>query len=190
MRRRSFLVSPALPFAGRLLSAQSLQLLPNTASEFALEVRKTGLMAGRKHHLVFRRYEGTVSQSPAPQVTFTVQAASLVCQDDWVKPKDREKITRYALDDLLETSKYPLLRYQSTSVQANGDSYAIAGNLTVKDQTRPVAVHVVRTLNGGRTIWTGGATIHLTDFHLKPPTAALGAIGTEDAMQLVFHLAG
>ncbi len=146
-------------------------------------------MAGKKHHLLFRQYEGIVSQNPASQVTFTVQAASLVCEDDWVKPKDREKITRYALHDLLQSNKYPVLRYESTSVQANGDAYAISGNLTVKDQTRPVAVHVVRTVNGGRTIWTGGATIRLTDFHLKPPTAALGAIGTEDEMHLLFHFA-
>ena len=146
-------------------------------------------MAGKKHHLIFRQYDGAVSRNPALQVTFTVQAASLVCEDDWVKPKDREKITRYALHDLLESSRYPLLRYQSTSVQANGAGYAISGNLTVKDQTRPVAVHVLRAADAGRTVWKGGATIRLTDFHLKPPTAALGAIGTEDEMHLQFHLA-
>jgi hypothetical protein len=31
--------------------------------------------------------------------------------------------------------------------------------------------------------------ISLTDFGLKPPSAALGTVGTKDKMQLSFHLA-
>ena len=188
MTRRTVLALGGLVL-GSPLPAESLRLQPNAASEFALEVKKTGLLAGKKHHLVFRQYDGVVSPEPMPRVTFTVQAVSLVCEDGWVKPKDREKIRRYALDDLLEAVKYPLLRFRSTAVRPNGDGYAIAGDLTVKEQTRPVMVLVTRRAERGATLWTGGATIRLTDFHLKPPTAALGAIGTEDAMQVLFHFA-
>ncbi len=187
MTRRSVFAWGSLALIGRLLRAQTIHLMPNTESEIALEVNKTGLMAGKKHHLVFSRYQGTASQGTSPQVTFTVQADSFVCQDDWVKPKDKEKITRYAIDDLLEAHRYPTLRYKSTAVHSNGSSYRIDGNLTIKNETRPVAVTVARKVSD-RIVWTGEATIRLTDFNLKPPTAALGAIGTEDATHLVFHL--
>ena len=188
MTRRAVLTWGSLAWSGRLLPAQTIHLTSNAQSVFTLEVKKTGLMAGKKHHLVFSQYEGTVSQQPSPQIAFTVQANSLVCQDDWVKPKDKEKITRYAIDNLLEARKYPTLRYQSTAVRPNSDGYTITGNLTIKDETRPVSVKVVHQGNSGM-VWTGEATIRLTDFNLKPPTAALGAIGTEDTMLLLFRLA-
>ena len=187
MTRRSILTTGGLALSDRLLRAQTIHLTPNPESEISLEVKKTGLMAGKQHHLVFSQYEGTVSQQPS-QVVFTVQAGSLICKDDWVKPKDKEKITRYAIDDLLEAQKYPTLRYRSTAVQQTSDGYTITGDLTIKDETRPVTVKVARKMNG-RAMWTGEAIIRLTDFNLKPPTAALGAVGTEDAMQFLFHLA-
>ena len=187
MTRRTVLAWGYLAASGRLLRAEIIRLTPNSESEFALDVKKTGLMAGKKHHFVFSRYERSVSQPPSPQITFIVEAKSLVCQDDWLKPKDVEKVTRYAVDDLLEANKYPELRYRSTAVKSDVDGYTISGNLTIKDVTRPLIVNTIHQPASAMT-WTGGATIRLTDFNLKPPTAALGAIGTEDAMQLLFHL--
>lgn len=188
MTRRALLASSGLLLGRHSLLAQTIALRPNAGSEIALEVRKTGIMAGKKHHFTFSRYEGSVSQSPTPQVTLTIQSASLVCHDDWVKPKDVDKITRYAIDDLLEAEKYPALRFQSTAVQSTTDGYNVAGNLTIKDQTRPVTVKVIRKGAEGSPQWTGNATLKLTDFGLKPPKAALGAVGTEDAMLFSFHL--
>ena len=95
-------------------------------------------MSGKKHHLVFSSYEGMATQQPKPQVAFTVQANSLECQDDWVKPKDKEKITRYGIDELLEASKYPELKYRSTTVAQNGDGYTINGDFIIKGKARPV----------------------------------------------------
>ncbi len=188
MTRRTILAMSSFALGGGLLKAQNnFRLTPNAESELTLEVTKTGLMSGKKHHLVFSRYEGMVTQQPKPQVAFTVQANSLECQDDWVKPKDREKITRYGIDELLEASKYPELKYRSTSVAQNGDGYTIEGDLTIKRETHPVTVKVARNPDKSG-LWKGEATIRFKDFNLKPPTAALGTIGTEDAMRLLFHV--
>ena len=144
-------------------------------------------MAGKKHSLVFTQFAGSASQEPL-HVQFTVQSASLECRDTWLKPKDREKVQRYAINDLLDAEKYPALRFESTSVQPTEEGYSIPGNLTVKDQTRPVVVKAIKRSGDQGTVWTGGTRIRLTDFKLKPPTAALGSIGTEDDMALTFHL--
>ena len=190
MTRREVLLLSSFVCGAFRLGAQTIRLASNSQSELRLEVRKTGLMAGKKHVFLFPEFEGAVQQEPAA-VSFTVQVKSLVCKDDWVKPKDREKITRYALDEVLQANRFPRLRYQSTSVQANdgaGGGYLVHGNLTIREATKAVDVHVTRQGSGTETVWTGNAAIGLTDFGIKPPTAALGAIGTEDVMQLSFHL--
>ena len=171
----------------RRLQADAGRIAPSPDSEFVLIVKKTGLMAGKKHRLVFKSYEGSFSQAPKPQVIFTVQTASLICEDDWVKPKDREKIRSYAVNDFLEAAKYPNLSYRSIAVRAKPDGYQVEGNLTVKNETQPVTVNVIRKAIDGKDRWSGSAEIRLTAFKLKPPTAAFGAIGTEDLMELTFR---
>lgn len=44
-------------------------------------------------------------------------------------------------DDFLSAEKYPVISFQSTSIEKTGpDSYNIHGNLTIRDVTRPVAL--------------------------------------------------
>ena len=188
LTRRTVLASWGLATVGHSLQGQPTRLSPNTRSEVMLEVKKTGLMAGKTHRLVFTQYEGVVSQQPTPQVTFTVQSGSVVCEDDWVKPKDKQKITLYTINDMLEAQKYPTVSYRSTVVETAGDGYTIRGDLTIKDQVKPVTIRVT-VPKQGTAQWTGSADFRLTDFNLKPPTAALGAIGTEDTVRLSFHFA-
>ena len=188
MTRRNLITLAALTLSRRLLIAQGLQIKPSADSTLTFEVRKTGLMAGKTHLLLFTLFEVTVIKEPELRVTMTIQAASLECRDAWLKEKDREKVRRYAIDELLQASQYPVLRFESSSVQPASHGYLLGGKLTIRNQSRPVTVNVVSEAKEGQTVWTGGAAIRQTDFGLKPPTAALGAIGTEDEMQLSFHL--
>ncbi len=188
MTRRTVLALGAFAFGQRSMHAQTIRLSPNAESSLRLEVRKTGLMAGKKHLLVFRQFEGAIVKEPSLRITLAVQVGSLECQDAWLKAKDREKVTRYAIDDLLQASQYQSLRFESTNVQPTRDGYTLAGKLTIRDQTRPVTVNVNARTVEHRTTWTGDSSLRLTDFGLKPPTAALGAVGTEDQMQLSFRI--
>jgi polyisoprenoid-binding protein YceI len=168
-----------------------MTLEPAANATFVLEVEKTGIMAGKKHRLVFTEYHGQVSDSDSgKQIAFTVRSTSIRCEDTWVSEKDRAKILKYALNDMLKANEYPEIRYVSTAVQAGGENvYSIDGNLTIGMKTRPVTVNVKgQTDTAAKTWWTGSAVISLNDFGLKAPTAALGAIGTKDKMQLSFHL--
>ena len=57
--------------------------------------------------------------------------------------------------------------------------------LTVRDRSRAVVVAVMKT---GNQSYRGSAKIRLTDFGLKPPSAALGLVGTKDEMTFAFVL--
>ncbi|OBI81765.1 YceI family protein [Mycobacterium sp. 1245805.9] len=42
--------------------------------------------------------------------------------------------------DFFDADKYPVARFTSTSVEANGESYVLRGDLTIKGVTKPVAL--------------------------------------------------
>jgi len=187
--RRFILFAACSSAAPRLFSRALITLAPAPGATFVLEVEKTGIMAGRKHRFVFTEYHGEVSDTR--QVNFSVRSASIRCEDTWVSDKDRAKILNYALNEMLQAVQYPEIHYASTAVHANGENnYAINGNLTIGPKTRSVSVNAVRQIeSAGKPWWNGSGIISLTDFGLKPPTAAMGTIGTKDKMQLSFHLA-
>jgi polyisoprenoid-binding protein YceI len=193
MNRRSILFLGAAALVSKLFSKTVTTLAPAADAKFVLEVEKTGLMAGKKHRFVFTDYHGQVSDDASSngnqQVAFTVRSGSIRCDDTWINEKDKAKVLKYALNEMLGADQYPEIRYVSTAIHNNGtDSYSIDGNLTIKTKTRPVTVTATRQADIGKPWWNGSAVISLSDFGLKAPTAALGAIGTKDKMQLSFHL--
>ncbi|HEY1946100.1 MAG TPA: YceI family protein [Bryobacteraceae bacterium] len=195
MNRRSILFLGGAALVSNLFSKMLTTLAPAADATFVLEVEKTGILAGKKHRFVFTDYHGQVSDG-APsdggkQVIFTVHSASIQCEDTWVNDKDRGKILKYALNEMLKVDQYPEIRYVSSAIhERGGNSFSIDGNLTIGLKTRPVSVCATRQLDGAsKPWWNGSAVISLSDFGLKAPTAALGTIGTKDKMQLSFHLA-
>jgi len=50
-------------------------------------------------------------------------------------------------ENFFDTSKYPAITFQSSSVESTGDStYAVSGDITIKDVTKPVTFNI--TING------------------------------------------
>ena len=79
----------------------------------------------------------TVGEDPLQSsVTATIQAASIATGQD-----DRDGHLRSG--DFLEVEKYPTLEFRSTGVKSHsGNEFVLSGELTVKDVTRPVDLHV------------------------------------------------
>jgi polyisoprenoid-binding protein YceI len=182
--------SPALPAQTR-----SYRIAPAPDSRFELQVFKTGLMSGKKHLLVFERYAGLLDYDAAnpaqSRMEWTVEAGSLVVKDDWVSEKDRAKIADEALNNKLAVKQYPQMRFRSGSIRAAGGEgrYQVQGELTIRDTTRPVEVAVrLREGPGGSLLFEGEATVSMKDYGMKPPSAALGLIGTKDEMTVSFQL--
>ena len=165
--------------AGLLLQAETYEFGPSEGSRFALEVYKTGLMAGKKHVFIFERYSGEATED---SVRFVVDTRSVVCTDTWVNEGSRKKIQRTARDEMMQADKFPELVFTSTKV-SGGD---VEGTLTIRGVAKPVMVHVTRI----GADFEGNAALRLSDWGLKPPTSglSLGLIGTKNEMRVVFRL--
>jgi polyisoprenoid-binding protein YceI len=176
-----------------LLSAQTMhyEIRPQEGATIALEVYKTGLMKGKKHLFVFERYDGEVefdaAHSDNASIRFVVEANSAVCKDTWVSDNDRKKIEHAALHDMLAADRYPEVTFVSSRVTSKGSNqYEVPGTLTIRDKARPATLHA--TVNTGERLdIEGSAQIKLSDYGLKPPSAAVGLIGTKDEMTLRFR---
>ena len=68
-------------------------------------------------------------------VTATVQLASIDTSN-----ADRDNHIRSA--DFFEVDAHPVMTFRSTGVRANGDGYALDGELTLKGVTRPVTLDI------------------------------------------------
>ena len=79
----------------------------------------------------------TVAENPLDSsVTATIQAATITTGQ-----ADRDNHLRSG--DFLEAEKFPTLDYRSTGVKSHsGNEFVLTGELTMKDVTRPVDLHV------------------------------------------------
>lgn len=182
--------------AGALVAqSEQYDFQPQQGARFALTVEKTGLWSGRKHVFEFQRYSGKLRfdrADPARSVVeVTVEAGSAVCNDTWLNEKDRRKVLDFMFRDMLDVEKHPRITFKSTGAVSTGDRmFNVSGTLTIRGVERPAQVFVTIVESGGElTAVTGRAIVRLVDYGLKPPKAALGAIGTKNEMTVDFRMA-
>ena len=169
------------------LNAQELR--PSAANRFTLEVEKTGLLRGKTHVFSFGKYRGRLDykeQTPElSKVQFEIESKSIVCLDTWVSDKDKVKIVHTALDEMLAADKYPTISFVSTRVTPKSpNAFEVTGSLSIRGVVRSATVTVTKMADN----YDGTAEVNMKDFGLKPPTAALGAVGTKELMTVKFHL--
>ena len=150
-----------------------MTIAPVPGNFVRLEVAKTGFMKGRVHVFEFPSYKGEATRHP-DRYSIALDAAKIECKDTWLKPDDLNKVLAYAVKDMLAAKRYPQILYSSSD-----------GMLTIRDQSRPVAV-IYKERSPG--VFEGSSMIDMRLFGLKPPSAALGAIGTDPWMKLSFRL--
>lgn len=93
--------------------------------------------------------------------------------------KDRRDIGKNIDEKVLQTDKYPELRFESTSVSGSEPNFNVAGNMTIVGTTRPVNV----ALNVAGTTVSAKTSISQKDFGIKPFSAMLGAIKLRDDVE-------
>jgi polyisoprenoid-binding protein YceI len=181
-RRTAMLIGGAM-----MLHAESSVVLfqPKPANTLELFVGKTGVLSGKRHRFEFAEYEGKLEMDKS--VEFTIRSAAISCRDTWVKSSDLATIEQFAKKDMLASEKYPTIRFASTAIEAvGGDEYRVKGMLQIRDVRKPVDVMVRRSAGE----YLGLARFRMTDFGLKPPSAAFGLVGTKDELEFRFKLAG
>jgi polyisoprenoid-binding protein YceI len=170
------------------------EIKPAEGSRFALEVYKTGFLRGKKHLFLFDKYQGNLAyDGRAPEksaVDLTIETASIVIKDDWVSASQSKDIYDHAIGkEMLEVARYPQIRFVSRQVTGGADQFNVAGDLTIRGVAKPVAVNVTVKVQPGLSLSLAGkAEIKLKDYNLKPPSAALGMIGTKNEMSVDFLL--
>lgn len=177
-----------------LAETKLYRLQPDPDSRMELLVAKTGFLKGKQHRFLFERYEGTLrydAGNPSmSHVTLTIDSQSISCKDTWVSAKDLKKIQDLALNEMLDAGRNPAMSFTSTSIrQISADKFEVTGDLTIRTITKPVVVSVtLSSASAGNLQVNGSAEIKMTDYKLKPPSAALGTIGTKDEMAFSFSL--
>jgi len=171
---------------------QQYQIRPEAASRLELRVYKTGIYAGKSHLFVFTDYNGVLQYDPqkpeSSTVTLSVGAAGTKLLDTWLSAKDFKTVQQYALKEMLDAAKNPEIGFMSSEVRPSSTGFEVKGTLTIRRVAKPWVVNVSIEPAGekGGLTFRGDARIRLTDYKLKPPTAALGLVGTKDEMDFNF----
>lgn len=80
----------------------------------------------------------------------------------------------------LNSSKYPLIRYQSTDVTRTGNTYAVAGDLTIGGVTK---AHPLTVTADGNT-FSAETVVAQSDFKIKPFSLMMGTVKVADDVRL------
>jgi polyisoprenoid-binding protein YceI len=99
-------------------------------------------------------------------------------------------VQEHAVKDMLAANRSPQISFRSSDIKKmDPNHYEVEGVLTIRDVSKPVVIVASLTVGAGESISIEGiARVHLSDFGLKPPTAALGTIGTKNEMVFRFVL--
>jgi polyisoprenoid-binding protein YceI len=118
----------------------------------------------------FKLFDGTMEHTSADfsdaKINFKVDVASIDTDNE-----NRDKHLKG--DDFFNAEKFPAMQFQSTSFKpAGGNKYKLAGNLTIRDVTKPVVFDVTyggSVVNQGKTKagFKAKTTINRFDYNLK-----------------------
>jgi polyisoprenoid-binding protein YceI len=167
-------------------------------SRFTIRAFATGLLSAFGHDptIAARQYEGEAGFVPGTldqaYLRMRLQPDSFEVVDD-VSEKDKHDIETKMKLEVLETSRFPEIVFESTSVQPTrmGDanySVKITGNLTLHGATRNLTIYCQLSLNGETLHSAGEFSVRQTDFGIKPPTVAGGAMKVKDELKCSFDI--
>jgi polyisoprenoid-binding protein YceI len=156
-------------------------------SSITVRVFKTGVFSafGHEHEISAPIQQGSFTENAA-SVELTVDARKMRVMDKDVSEKDRTEIQQTMLGPkVLDSEKFPEIRFQSTSVERLGEGkWAILGDLTIRGETRPVKVRV----EGQNGHYRGIAELKQKDFGITPVTVARGTVKVKNELRVEFDI--
>jgi polyisoprenoid-binding protein YceI len=165
-------------------------------SRFTVRAFATGLFSSLGHNptLAIRDYTGEatfLSSNPGQSsIRVSVKPASLTVTDD-VSQKDRSDIENKMNQDVLETSVYPEIVFESSQVAATklgDDLYAanVTGNLALHGITRPEKISAQVSVTGDVLRAYGEFTLRQSDYGIKLVSVAGGTLKVKDEVKIAF----
>lgn len=156
-------------------------------SSILIHVYKAGLLSafGHEHEIHAAIERGTIDEGKQT-VEFSVDARALRVMDRDVSDSDRAEIQSTMLGPkVLDSEKFPEIRFHSTTLEANGSGkWTARGDLMLHGQTHSVQVSVA----GSHGHYRGSATLRQKDFGITPVTVAGGSIKVKDEVRIDFEI--
>lgn len=167
-------------------------------SRFTVRAFASGMFSAFGHNptLAIRDFEGEASFSPeAPddaRLVLKIKAASLAVTDN-MSDKDRRELERTMNEDVLESSRYPEIVFESSKVSASkaGDGQFfvnLVGTLTLRGVSNNQAVAAQISLTGDLLRAHGDFNILQSAYGIKPVSVAGGALKVKDELKCSFDI--
>ena len=168
------------------------------ASRFTVRAFASGLLSAMGHNpiVAIRDITGGMSFDPArleaSAFQLVIKASSLSVQDD-ISVKDRREMERLMNEEVIESAKFPEIRYQSSAISVNRISemlYAanLDGQLTLHGVTRTQPITARVTLLGSMLRASGEFALKQTDYGIKLVSVAGGALKLKDELKFSFEI--
>jgi polyisoprenoid-binding protein YceI len=169
-------------------------------SKFMVKARRGGLawFKGHDHHIAVRDFSGTAeltldALNPA-SLEMTVRAASLEETSDVFTPQQKGIINKELKEIVLETAKYPEIRFHSTDIKGGLKDgkfeVKIGGDLTLHGVTRHITIPATVSVEGGSLHAIGEFGIDRSDFGVKATSAFHGMVRIRNGLKFTFDIVG
>jgi polyisoprenoid-binding protein YceI len=174
-------------------------LIDGKRSTFIVRAFATGMLSAFGHNptIGIPDLQGEVQFSSSnpedASLRLVIQAASLTVTDD-ISSKDRQEIERKMHDEVLETEGFPEIIYEcpraSTVLKMGDDLYSAAmdGELSLHGVTRNQPVSARVTVKGDTLRAAGEFSVRLSDYEIRPVSAAGGTVRLKDELKLSFDI--
>jgi polyisoprenoid-binding protein YceI len=172
----SFLISPY-----PLLAAE--RVIDPMRSRITIHVGKSGLFsaAGHEHVVSAPIADGTIDDSETGHVWLRVEADKMTVLPE----KDQEAVQSTMQKSVLESAKFPEIRFESIAIRKIGDgTWTVTGNLMLHGKTNSITVDV----HDEDGTYLGETRIRQTQFDIQPVRAAGGAVKVKDELKIDFAI--
>ena len=167
-------------------------------SNFTVRAFATGMLSAFAHSptIAIRDFEGEAVVNPEAveesSLRVVVRADSLTVTDD-ISAKDRDEINQRMRGEVLDSASYSDIVYECSRISASktGEGQywaALNGELSLHGVTRAQPVSARVTMSGDSLRASGELSLRLSDYQIKPVTAAGGAIKLKDELKLSFEI--
>jgi polyisoprenoid-binding protein YceI len=170
----------------------------NRASQFTVQVFSGGLLSAFGHNptIAIREFTGVAQLNleniEQSSLRVTIEAASLTVRDD-ISDKDRREMERTMQQEILETTSYPQIVYDCSSISsepAGEGQYSVTlnGDLTMHGVTRRQTIPARVAVTGEVVRAFGTFTLLQTDYGMKLASIAGGALKVMDELKFSFNV--
>ncbi len=192
MKRTTILVTIVSACSPALLAAQSrptarAAAIDTARSSLTVHVFRAGIFAfaGDNHDIRAPIVSGSIDES-LPAVELVIQASQMKVLDPGLGAGKRAEVQANMLGpEVLDTQRFPQIRFRSTSVELSGArNWLVRGELSLHGVTRPLVVRVSKMQEEYR----GTASLKQTDFGIKPIRAGAGTVRVKDEVRIEFAI--